>query len=797
VIKLNEFIGIVTRLKQVAKEFPDHIAVSCGKYKMTYDELDEKSNFVANTLNKNYQVSQNVIVILDKGIDLIITILGIFKSGGIFVPIDPNLSTNRIKAIIDQVDGNLIVSEKKYMDMIDEVTYESTEKKNIFSVDELMTDKQSDFTSIYNKNCYIYFTSGSTGKPKGVLGRERSLEHYITWEIEEFGINENFVVSQLTFPAFDPFLRDVFVPLLSGATLAIPEESDIILQPKKLVQWITENHINLIHLVPSIFKVIMQCIQHDNCFYDLKYILLAGELLRANDIKKFMDVFKDRIQLINLYGPTETTLAKVFYRISNEDFNRAIIPVGKPISLTEVLILDENMKKCVIGKIGDIYIRTPFISSGYYKQPNLTKTVFLANPFGNNPRDIIYKTGDLGKYIDNGNIEVVGRADLQVKINGIRIELGDIENCLLMHEKVKDVAVVDKKTDECNSYLCAYIISEEEIDSHELRTYVSNNLSDYAIPRYFVKIDSMPLLPNGKVDRKALPEPEVKISDITPKESPSNPIEAELIGIWEKVIGTGNIGVNDNFFDIGGTSLLLINMHLLLDEKYPDVVKVTDIFASSTVSKLAAFISTKLISMEKENSIKPIYLDCNIFKDQQLNSETAAMVVEIDSTTRENMNKLAEENEVDENTILISMYMYLFFQLSNNEEIEIQILEKNSQHAIMLNVEFDKMNNFNDLFHLVQGWNEEGSRKLSVNQLDGIYNWKKDNLIVPLYCSKSSSINLNKLLNFYDILLEPHMDKSRIILEFHYDSGRLSKKGIRQIVDGYIELVNSLLEQYA
>ena len=790
VIEIKDFEGIIPRFKKIVSKFPHKTALIKGNVKISYKELDEKSDKEASFLYKNYQVSQNVIVILDKGIDLIVTLIAIMKSGGVFVPIDPNLSTNRISEIIEQVDGNLIVCDEKYKERITKILEKFQDNKSVLSVDDLYLEDNHNLEYVYNKNCYLYFTSGSTGKPKGVLGRERSLEHYITWEIEEFGINENFIVSQLTFPAFDPFLRDVFVPILSGASLAIPEDSNIIMEPRALVQWITKSRINLIHIVPSIFKLLVQAIKTDDCLNDLKYVLMAGELLRSNDLRKFYSIFKDRVNLVNLYGPTETTLAKVFYPISMEDLNRKIIPVGKPISFTEVLILDENMKKCPVGKIGEIYIRTPFISSGYYKQPDLTRKSFIVNPLRNNKKDIIYKTGDLGRIIDNGNIELIGRKDFQVKINGVRIEIGDIENSLLKNDAVDDAVVVEKKNDEGTGYLSAYVVVNKDIEGSELKKYISNEISKYAMPRYFTKLEVMPRLANGKIDRKALLEMKDTIEETDSAGESLNHIERELMNIWNQVLKNKSIGVNSSFFDVGGTSLLLINMHLKLDEKYPGLIKVTDIFANSTIRKLAEFISEKLKSMEKI-VIKPIAIDEDFINLKQFTKVEEIQEVKFNEKIKNIINKISIDNHVEQKDILISMYLYLFSELYNEEVVQIQV-EDNGKLGI-LNANFGELSDLNDLFTTVNKSENKYNLALIKNKLKNIKT-KKD--IIPLIIYNESDESIDDFINYYDVILKVININDAFSLKLFYDSGKLRKKGAETILQCYVQLITSLTEQY-
>jgi amino acid adenylation domain-containing protein len=595
------------KIKDLSAQIAEHSRRCPGKtairYKdqtISYCQLEKESNKIAIFLSQQAKKVQYIIILLDRSPGLTASILGVLKGGLIFVPIDPVLPGAMIKKILQETRAEWVITSKQYDEVFKEVI--SQEGANVLLIEDIHDqDGQLDFEPVYNKYCYIYFTSGSTGIPRGVLGRHRSLAHFIQWEINQFGINEHFNVSQFTSPSFDPFLRDIFVPLAVGATSCIVDK-DTLMNPSDLIKWIDQKDIHLIHIVPSLFKMLTKEITDANCFKNLKYVLMAGELLRGNDIRKFTEIFGDRIQLVNVYGPTETTLAKLFYQIKKTDANKTIIPVGEPIEGAQAMILDNDMRKCLTGNIGEIYIRTPFISSGYFNDKELTRQVFLKNPYTDNPQDIIYKTGDLGRQLPDGNIELVGRIDHQVKIRGIRIELGEIENQLLNHQAVRDTVVVARDDGNGDKYLCAYIVSPANVEVSILRTYLSRHLPTYMIPSYFVPMDKIPLNPNGKVDRHALPEPGSKAArNYT---APRNEIEKKLVKIWAEALYTyptqyPPIGIDDHFFEIGGQSLkaaaVVARIHKELGVKLP----LAAIFETPTIKGISGSINDLT---QKENA---------------------------------------------------------------------------------------------------------------------------------------------------------------------------------------------------
>lgn len=598
-------ITIDKMIEKFAQSIPNKTAVEFGKEKITYEQLHENSNKIANFLIDNYDEGKNVLIIMEKSIELIEAVIGIIKSGGIFVPIDFDTPDNRIITILNEIKVHWIITTPKLLKKIKNIVEKINIKINILLMrsDELIENRYSNNLDIFsttnyiekenwiyeycnNKHSYIYFTSGSTGKPKGVLGRHRSLMQFIEWEVQEMKVGEECRVSQLTPISFDPFLRDVFLPLCAGGTLCIPESQEVILDPVKLVSWVEERRITHIHTVPSLFRNIVNEIIDAEQLKTLKCILLAGEILRGNDVKKFIEIFKDRIQLVNLYGPTETTLAKTFYKIKEEDIDKAIIPVGKPITFADVFILNDDMDRCVAGVVGQLYIRTPFITSGYCNDRKVTREVFIKNPFKNNPNDIIYKTGDLGRILNDGNIEVIGRIDNQVKIRGMRIELGEIESRLIQSGLVKEAVVIAKEDKLNNKALFAYVVTDKQETLRELRGHLAKSLPKYMIPSYYVQLTKMPLTSSGKIDRTTLSNLDGIVVTGTEYELPRNKIENKLAEIWSEVLGLEKVGINDSFFELGGNSLKAISIaektYKQLDIKIP----ITQILNKETIKEI-------------------------------------------------------------------------------------------------------------------------------------------------------------------------------------------------------------------
>jgi len=446
----------------------------------------------------------------------------------------------------------------------------------------------------------IYFTSGTTGQPKAVLGKNEGLTHFIAWEIKELNIDETKRVSQLTSQCHDPFLRDIFVPLCAGGTICVPDSIETLLDSQRMMNWMESSRVNLVHCTPSLFKVIDSDRLNPGSYAHLEYVLLAGEKVVPQDLENWYRVLGDRVQLVNIYGPTETTLAKLFYFINPKDLERDTIPIGKPIPGAKVIILDKALNICGPGEVGEIYIRTPFRSYGYYNDSKLTAEKFIQNPFSNNPDDIIYKTGDLGKINREGVVEFIGREDRQVKIRGFRVELDEVEKRIRDYPGVQEAVVLNRRTSTGNFILCAYF--KGEIAVMELKEHLTQELPDYMVPSFYITMEKLPLTTNGKINYKVLPEPD----EVERKEyaAPKNELEKQVVQIWTEILGIKKIGMNDGFLDMGGNSLNAMNLISRIYKAFDVNLQLSVIFENPTVEELVSVIEASGKSIYQ--SIKPI-----------------------------------------------------------------------------------------------------------------------------------------------------------------------------------------------
>ncbi|MDF5734350.1 MULTISPECIES: non-ribosomal peptide synthetase [unclassified Nostoc] len=577
---------------------PEHSSLRQGFRTWNYGELGKSAQTLAQVmLSLGVERGDVVAVFGTRSFGLIASMVGVLLSGGVLLTIDPKLPSDRQRLMLQSakakyilyIDGQRPEDEKIWESLtiicVNPDTGETinSSKKSIQAVNlpEIVADAPA----------YIFFTSGTTGVPKGVLGCHKGLAHFLNWQRQTFEINQQDRVAQLTGLSFDVVLRDIFLPLTSGATLCLPEEGDN-LEPTRILRYLENEQISVLHTVPSLAELWLANVPSGVSLRNLRWLFLAGEPLKETLVLRWRDAFPESGEIVNLYGPTETTLAKCYYRVPVE-CTPGVQPVGLPLPQTQALVFTPNHQPCGIGEPGEIVIRTPFRSLGYINAQEENRSRFVKNPFRNDQQDWLYYTGDRGCYRPDGSLEILGRRDYQVKIRGIRIELGEIETVLAQHPDVLQTVVIAREDVPGDQRLVAYMIPNQKSASaiSDIRRFLSTKLPQYMLPSAFVLLDTMPLTPNGKVDRRALPAPDLSRQE--PEATfvaPRNQVERQLIEIWEQILGVQPIGVRDNFFELGGHSILAVKLFWQIEKTFSKNLPLAILFHSGTVEALAKII---------------------------------------------------------------------------------------------------------------------------------------------------------------------------------------------------------------
>jgi len=574
-------------------------AVICGAVALTYGELNERANRLANYIRHLKAGEPGMIaVFLDRSADLVVALLGILKSGGCYLPLDPVYPRDRIAFILGdagkQGHSPLVVTEKKLLPNLpdnagkvicidgdwSEICLCSAENPNVEENPEALA--------------YVIYTSGSTGNPKGVMISHRAVVNFLNSMRKLPGMKPQDILLSVTTVSFDIAGLEIFLPLTTGAGVVLAGFEDTI-SGRRLAEELEKNNITIIQATPSLYRLLLEAGWQGSP--DLK-ILCGGEAfprdLSAKLVKRSKEVW-------NMYGPTETTIWSTIHKVECED---DALHIGRPIDNTQVYILDRHLQPVPIGVIGELYIGGDGVAQGYFQNPELTRERFLPDPFRQTDNSRIYRTGDLCRYLEDGLIEFQGRVDHQIKLHGHRIELGEIEAVLGRHPMVKEALVVLQEDAAQGKRLVAYIVlrsSQGEADSSavetvsvsELRGFLKEKLPEYMIPSYYMFIESLPKTPNGKIDRKALPQPDNTRPELETRfEMPQNDLERLMSDIWKDKLKLDRIGINDNFFDLGGHSVLLAQIYQELSRALPDrELSIVDLFQYPTVHSLARYLN--------------------------------------------------------------------------------------------------------------------------------------------------------------------------------------------------------------
>ncbi|WP_299685775.1 amino acid adenylation domain-containing protein [uncultured Dokdonia sp.] len=564
-----------------ALKTPDATAIVFGDKNISYKELDATSNELAHYLIASYDLNKEdlVGVKLERSEWLLISLLAILKTGAAYVPIDPTYPDERIAYIQEDSKCKVTICEELVTAFLDTESISKELPKASYQSESL---------------AYVIYTSGSTGKPKGVMIEHRSLVNLCLWHVDTFEVQRESRGTLFAGIGFDASVWEIYPYLISGASLYPIASQNIRMNVSLLKAFLVENEITHSYLPTKICQTLV----HEDIQLKGMKILTGGEALQLP--QKEID-----LTIYNNYGPTENTVVTTYHIVENNP--ATVIPIGKPVYNTQVYIVSDRMSLQPVGVIGELCISGDGLSRGYLNQPTLTAEKFVVNRFRES--GLLYKTGDLCKWLPDGTIEFVGRKDDQIKIRGHRIELGEIQQVIQCQEHIEEnVVIVDTSSGEPS--IACYYVSNEPINTSDLRMELSNQLPNYMLPSYYIEIAHIPLTANGKLDKKSLPEVNASYLVKTKYVAPESALEEELVTLWEEILEMKKIGVTDNFFELGGHSLKATKLLSLIHQKYNAKIDVEKIFANPTIKFLAVEIenSTWLRGLQTTSTVNRLVI---------------------------------------------------------------------------------------------------------------------------------------------------------------------------------------------
>ncbi len=600
-----------------AKRTPDTVAVCFDGQTLTYDELNRKANQLAHFLREDgVQPNDFVGICVERSFDTVISMLAVLKSGGAYVALHPRDPDTRLTYMLEESRATLVLTQQQWSARLSRLSVDPV----CLDGDRTAIGEQPDSDLLEcgdpDNLAYLVFTSGSTGKPKGVINSHRGVTNYLTYLHNTFELGSDDVVLQLASLPFDASIRDILGPLTAGARIQLIREAES-KDPAAMLRYICCSQVTcILSVVPTVLNALVEAADRQSLRSALRLIVASGEALPLILCRKVNRVFGDDVLVVNQYGPTECTMTSTCFPVTNEHTDFEIASIGRPIQNCRVHVLDKYLNLAPIGAAGEVCIGGVGVTRGYLNRPELTQEKFISDPFSADPRARLYRTGDIACYLPDGNLQFLGRRDDQVKIGGVRIELKEIESQLLKHSGIKAAAVVvrDYSNDRMliakqgvgnagdsgvqDKRLVGYVVSCNGTSTRELRDHLKESLPAHMIPTRIVQVDSLPMTANGKLDVKALPDPQ-STRPALPQDfvAPRNSREQLIADIWKNLFRIDRIGVDDNFFDLGGDSLIGLQILNRVKQTTNQTIGFDSFFESPTVATLAKLVQEDAASL--------------------------------------------------------------------------------------------------------------------------------------------------------------------------------------------------------
>lgn len=779
----SEYITIIDRFDECARLMPNEPAVVFEGRTYSYKDLNKDVEKLANRLwDTGVEQEQIVSVILDRSYSTIVAILAILKSGGAFLTIDPTYPAERISYVLSESKSSRLISEVKYKNRLN------------FNGDIIFIDENHAEFPIRTQQkklnpislAYVLYTSGSTGKPKGVMIEHKALNNYISSISKGLALDNRAKFLALTTVSFDIFITEMLLPLCIGASVTICNEEQQ-RDMKKLSELINESKVNVIQVTPSRLQLMLENSGCKDIFNNIELLIVGGEEFPAQLLPKIRDKYSG--SLFNAYGPTEATVWSMLKELKNEDK----ITIGRPLAGYKSYVLDRFLQLLPPGVPGELYIGGLGLSRGYLYNEDFTETKFIKDPY--NSSEKIYRTGDTARLLDNGEIELIGRTDDQIKVRGYRIEPAEIESYMRQYHGVNQAVVVKKKigTEDC---LIGYFISEKEIDTTLIRQFLSTNLPAYMIPQYLVRLVKLPLTPNNKIDRKALSERKDDLKSNRLSVSvllPENPVQKDVLKIWREILKIDDIGINDNFFDMGGSSILLMQMHERLNQEYPNGLNITELFGYPTIRNISEKLSIKTTKLNNiQVSMIPEIYSYNALS----NRPNGKCTLKLDTHIVNDLRSISHNIDSSVEEILLATYLYTICEYSGTKETNVYywFMSDHTMRLISINLEDEEIKGIYSYLNMI---NKLCSGSADENLFTFVYQQEgklKSNEFVPIFSSSDYRVTLDGIRQLSKLPFYYNIKQENIYINIEYEGKFIRQKGVLEFLNIFSSVLETILE---
>jgi aspartate racemase len=576
-----------------AEQTPQALAVTQDAHRLSYEELNARANQLAQLLRQQgVGCDVPVAICLKRSLELPVALLAVLKAGGACVPLDPDYPKDRLAYILQDSRAKVLITQPGLHSTLGEVEAEILYLEADWKI--LSGQSRENLAPVARPEnlAYIIYTSGSTGKPRGVLLKHRGLVNHGVASIDLYGIERSDRMLQFSSISFDIAVEEIFPTWFAGATLVLRSDQ-MSLAGSDFLRWIKQERITMLDLPTAYWHELVHELaeSRERLPEGLRLVIVGGEKASASAFASWLKAGGDRVRWVNTYGPTEASVIVSAYEPDPSQPLPDNLPIGRPIANVRLYVLDSALQPVAVGEAGELHIGGPGVAHGYLNHPELTSAKFIADPFSDDPDARLYKTGDMVRYLPDGNIEFQGRIDFQVKIRGFRIEMGEIEAVLEKHPGIAQ-AVVTAREVNGEKRLTGYVVAlPNAVTAIELRRYLKDLLPEYMVPADFVFLKSFPLTPNGKVDRRALPEPETSEAGRAEGFVPArDEFESRMVALWEQVFGKRRISVRDNFFELGGHSLLAVRLTGRIEKQFGRKLTITALIQAPTVESLVKLL---------------------------------------------------------------------------------------------------------------------------------------------------------------------------------------------------------------
>jgi len=781
------------RFETQVRQYADETALLCGQESFTYLELNERANLLASRLRKN-GVHTGVLVglMLERTLDLVVGIIGIWKAGGAYVPIDLEYPSSRIDYMLEDTGAPVMLTQQHLLHRMSSYTGSficiDVEDEQGTTVDTTAFSHLEEISSPGDL-AYIIYTSGSTGKPKGVVIEHESAIRFIEGMVEEVECVPGKTIVALASVAFDVSIHDLIMPLLYGMKVVLATQAER-RDPELLDRLIVKHDVQMMVSTPMRLQMLLSGREKRSCMRHLTDLMIGGEPF----IPALWDRLKpyDQLRVYNVYGPTETTVWSTVQRIVDDHPG-----IGKALKGVRTYILDKRGNLQPPGVTGELCIAGTRLAQGYWGKSELTTKQFVMDPFF--PGERMYKTGDLARFLEDGGIEFLGRRDFQVKIRGYRVELEEIQLMLSRHEQIFESVALLQEDQRGEKWLCAYYAAEYELLSTDLRSFMASRLPEYMVPQRFVWLASMPLNANGKIDRNALPR---LSDDVVLTDNPKSTLafkhlesetQREVACLWQEVLHREDWRADDNFFDIGGNSILLVALHHRLEERYPDRLTVADLFENATLRGMAGILDTPVGEEGEMGELTMMKGMKFMTKVGDVEASTGSIFdineLKLEESINRKLTRIAEMLDLEFVDILLTVYLYVLSDIAMTDEVAVFVKGGGGDRNVPVTLNMSHYMDFDEMISEVKR-QRKGSAYYSFSSLATAAGFRApDNGIIPWF-SATDMGSVKEYMSMIGLALQLTTTESELTVSCIYDTASWDKSGI----DGLLSLYRESLE---